>query len=101
MLGYNTRYYADTYEEVHSGDDVYRYYYVYTPDGLSLVAERINNTINVKNYHVETDYLGSIASLYNRNGQKVFRAEYDAWGEQNVVPEYGFTAFFIFILWIK
>ncbi|MBP5371920.1 MAG: hypothetical protein J6Y55_08390 [Bacteroidales bacterium] len=37
------RYYADNYEEVHAGDTVYRYYYVYTPDGLSMVAERIGN----------------------------------------------------------
>lgn len=80
-----TRYYADNYEEVHAGDTVYRYYYVYTSDGLSMVAERIGNTMNLKLYSVETDYLGSIVAMYNYKGQTEFRAEYDAWGRQNVV----------------
>ena len=82
-----TRYYADNYEEVHVGDTIYRYYYVYTPDGLSMIAERIGNTMNLKLYSVETDYLGSIVSLYNYKGQTEFRAEYDAWGRQNVVTD--------------
>ena len=82
-----TRYYADNYEEVHAGDTIYRYYYVYTPDGLSMIAERIGNTMNLKLYSVETDYLGSIVSLYNYKGQTEFRAEYDAWGGQNVVTD--------------
>ncbi|MBO4778238.1 MAG: hypothetical protein J5588_07060 [Bacteroidales bacterium] len=82
-----TRYYADNYEEVHAGDTVYRYYYVYTPDGLSMVAERIGNTMNLKLYSVETDYLGSIVAMYNYKGQTEFRAEYDAWGRQHVVTD--------------
>lgn len=80
-----TRYYADNYEEVHAGDSVYRYYYVYTPDGLSAVAEKKNSTMNI--YSSETDYLGSIVALYTQKGQTVFRAEYDAWGRQNVVTD--------------
>ena len=82
-----TRYYADNYEEVHAGDTIYRYYYVYTPDGLSMIAERIGNTMNLKLYSVETDYLGSIVAMYNYKGQTEFRAEYDAWGMQNVVTD--------------
>lgn len=80
-----TRYYADNYEEVHEGNNVYRYYYVYTPDGLSAVAEKKNTTMNI--YSSETDYLGSIVSLYNTKGKMAFRAEYDAWGRQNVVVD--------------
>ena len=80
-----TRYYADNYEEVHEDNNVYRYYYVYTPDGLSAVAEKKNTTMNI--YSSETDYLGSIVSLYNTKGKMAFRAEYDAWGRQNVVVD--------------
>ena len=81
------RYFLGTYEEVHAGDTIYRYYYVYTPDGLSMIAERIGNTMNLKLYSVETDYLGSIVAMYNYKGQTEFRAEYDAWGMQNVVTD--------------
>jgi len=70
------RYYADNYEEVHAGDTIYRYYYVYTPDGLSMIAERIGNTMNLKLYSVDTN-----GKTYYFQGNKITKDQYDIYSE--------------------
>ncbi|WP_311441205.1 RHS repeat-associated core domain-containing protein [Hoylesella buccalis] len=54
---------------------------MYYLDG-NTIAIRENGT--VKNYLAFTDNLGSILSIMDDNGTKVFDASYDAWGKQTV-----------------
>ena len=70
--------YAGPYEKVSENGKTREFYYL---DG-NTVAIRENGT--VKEYHAFTDNLGSILSVVDENGTKVFDASYDAWGKQTV-----------------
>ena len=70
--------YAGPYEKVSENGETREFFYL---DG-NTIAIRENGT--VKNYHAFTDNLGSILSVVDENGTKVFDASYDAWGKQTV-----------------
>ena len=70
--------YAGPYEKVSENGETREFFYL---DG-NTIAIRENGT--VKNYHAFTDNLGSILSVVDENGTKVFEASYDAWGKQTV-----------------
>ena len=70
--------YAGPYEKVSENGETREIFYL---DG-NTIAIRENGT--VKNYHAFTDNLGSILSVVDENGTKVFDASYDAWGKQTV-----------------
>ena len=70
--------YAGPYEKVSENGKTREFYYL---DG-NTIAIRENGT--VKKYHAFTDNLGSILSVVDENGTKVFDASYDAWGKQAV-----------------
>ena len=66
------------YEKITGNGTAHESYYL---DGYTIVI-RENGT--VKNYLAFTDNLGSILSVMDENGTKVFEASYDAWGRQTV-----------------
>lgn len=70
--------YAGPYEKECENGKTREFYYL---DG-NTIAIRENGT--VKNYLVFTDNIGSILSVVDENGTKVFDASYDAWGKQTV-----------------
>jgi RHS repeat-associated protein len=70
--------YAGPYEKVCENGKAREFYYL---DG-NTIAIRENGT--VKNYLAFTDNIGSILSVVDENGTKVFDASYDAWGRQTV-----------------
>ena len=72
------RHYMGEYEQVtYEGGKKANTLYVYSPDGLVCVC------VNKAKYNVFTDHLGSILSMQSRSSE-VYRATYDAWGEQTV-----------------
>ena len=73
-----TTVYAGEYEKVTENGKTREFYYL---DG-NTIAVRENGT--VKTYLAFTDNLGSILSVMDENGAKVFDASYDAWGKQTV-----------------
>ena len=73
-----TTVYAGEYEKVTENGKSREFYYL---DG-NTIAVRENGT--VKTYLAFTDNLGSILSVMDENGAKVFDASYDAWGRQTV-----------------
>ena len=73
-----TTVYAGEYEKITENGVTREFYYL---DG-NTIAIRENGT--VKGYHAFTDNLGSILSVLDENGTKVFDASYDAWGRQTV-----------------
>ena len=73
-----TTIYAGEYEKITENGVTREFYYL---DG-NTIAIRENGT--VKTYLAFTDNLGSILSVMNENGAKVFDASYDAWGRQTV-----------------
>jgi len=82
-LSYNgtdvrTTVYAGEYENITEDGKPREFYYL---DGNTIVI-RENGT--VKTYLAFTDNLGSILSVMDENGTKVFEASYDAWGKQTV-----------------
>ena len=58
--------------------DAHKFYYL---DG-DVIVIRQNGTVHA--YQSFKDNLGSILSVIDENGSKVFSAEYDAWGKQTV-----------------
>ena len=70
--------YMDDYEKVVANDVTREYYYL---DG-DVIVIRQNGTVHA--YQSFKDNLGSILSVIDENGSKVFSAEYDAWGKQTV-----------------
>lgn len=70
--------YAGAYEKMTENGRTREYYYL---DG-NTIAIRKNGT--VKYYAAFTDQQGSVLSVVDENGQKVFDATYDAWGSQTV-----------------
>ena len=73
-----TQLYKEDAENVTENGTTHEFYYL---DG-NTIAVRQNGTIN--NYIAFTDNLGSILSVMDENGMKVFDASYDAWGRQTV-----------------
>ena len=70
--------YAGAYEKVTEDGRTREYYYL---DGNTL-AIRENGT--VRYYAAFTDQQGSVLSVVDEDGVKVFEATYDAWGRQTV-----------------
>ena len=70
--------YMDDYEKVVTNGITREYYYL---DGDVIVVQQ-NGTFHA--YQSFKDNLGSILSVVDENGSKVFSAEYDAWGKQTV-----------------
>lgn len=73
-----TTVYVGPYEIVKENGVTREFYYL---DGNTIVVKS-NGT--VKNCLAFTDNLGSILSVMDENGTKVFDASYDAWGKQTV-----------------
>ncbi len=74
-----TTIYAGEYEKIIENGITREFYYL---DGNAIV---IRQDGVVKPYIAFTDNLGSILSVMDENGTKVFDASYDAWGKQTVV----------------
>lgn len=70
--------YMGDYEKVVANGVTREYYYL---DG-DVIVIRQNGTVHA--YQSFKDNLGSILSVVDENGSKVFSAEYDAWGKQTV-----------------
>ena len=70
--------YMGDYEKVVANGITREYYYL---DGDVIVVQQ-NGTFHA--YQSFKDNLGSILSVVDENGSKVFSAEYDAWGKQTV-----------------
>ena len=73
-----TTVYAGEYEKITERGVTREFYYL---DG-NAIAIREDGTTNI--YLAFTDNLGSILSVMNEKGKKVFDASYDAWGQQMV-----------------
>ena len=73
-----TTVYAGEYEKITERGVTREFYYL---DG-NAIAIREDGTTNI--YLAFTDNLGSILSVMNEKGKKVFDASYDAWGQQTV-----------------
>ena len=73
-----TTVYAGEYEKITENGNTREFYYL---DGNTIA---IKENGSVKTYLVFTDNLGSILSVMDENGAKVFDASYDAWGKQTV-----------------
>lgn len=73
-----TTVYAGEYEKITENGHTREFYYL---DGNTIA---IKENGSVKTYLVFTDNLGSILSVMDENGAKVFDASYDAWGKQTV-----------------
>ena len=70
--------YAGNYEKVTENGTVREFYYL---DGNTIVVRENGN----ENYFLAfTDNIGSILSVMDENGARVFNATYDAWGNQTV-----------------
>jgi RHS repeat-associated protein len=75
-----TTLYADSYERITENGQSRHFYYL---DGGVIYV--LNDGASVGSfYYTFTDHLGSITRIYNKNGTKVFSAEYDAWGNQTI-----------------
>ena len=71
--------YAGDYEQVTERGIIREFHYL---DG-NVIFVRENSSI-WKPYLAFTDNLGSILSVFDEEGQKVFDASYDAWGKQTI-----------------
>ena len=85
VLKYNgntirTTYYANDYERVTENGQTRHFYYL---DGGVIYVLNDGETEGTF-YYSFADHLGSITSIYDKNGTKVFSAYYDAWGKQTV-----------------
>ena len=76
---YRSVVYAGNYEKVTEGEDIVREFY-YLDNGVIVVKQ--NGVFTP--YQAFTDNLGSVLSILNEEGEKVFDAEYDAWGNQTI-----------------
>ena len=73
-----TTVYAGDYEKITEGGKTREFYYL---DGNTIVIRENGVT---KNFLAFTDNIGSILSVIDEDGAKVFDASYDAWGRQTV-----------------
>ena len=72
--------YVGDYEEITVGSNTYGVHYISSPDGLVAMNIRQNNSDQL--YYVHTDHLGSIISLYDKNGSLLYDQNFDAWGNE-------------------
>lgn len=70
--------YAGDYEKITVNDTIREFYYL---DGNTIVIKQ-NGVFTP--YVAFTDNQGSIISVFDENGTKVFNTSYDAWGKQTV-----------------
>ena len=70
--------YMGNYESITEGGVIREFYYL---DGGVIIIKQDGE---FKPYLAFTDNLGSILSVVDENGEKVFDASYDAWGCQTV-----------------
>lgn len=82
--------YADNYEKNTVNGVTYETHYINTPDGLTAINVRTNGVDAM--YYVHTDHLGSITSIYNANGTKVYAQNFDAWGRTRNPATWTYTA---------
>ena len=75
-----TSIYAGDYEKITEGGVTRQFYYL--PEDIILV--KTGNTA-VKTYYAITDNLGSYVHIFDGRTSIVYNAEYDAWGQQNVI----------------
>lgn len=75
--------YAGDCEEISENGAVWDFYYL---DGNTIVIRQANDyNAKFKSYQAFCDNLGSILSVVDEAGHKVFDASYDAWGKQTVI----------------
>ena len=78
-----TRYYNGTYEKEITGSTTTEYDYVYSPEGLAVIAVTTGGARSL--YYVHTDHLGSLRLLTNGSKGIASRYRYDAWGNRTLV----------------
>lgn len=74
-----TTVYCGDYEQITENGITHDFYYL---DGNTIIVR--DNSGKFTEYVGFTDNLGSIMAVYDKNGDKVFDAYYDAWGKQTV-----------------
>ncbi len=74
-----TSYYDGAYERVEKNNNVTEYYFIEN----DVILIKKNGAL--KAYKAFCDNQGSILSVFDEDGNKVFEASYDAWGRQTVV----------------
>lgn len=75
--------FGGNYETVTENGTTKQLYYISGGDGVAAIYVKQSGQAD-KIYYPHTDHLGSIVKLTDGNGSEVFRATYDAWGEQTV-----------------
>jgi RHS repeat-associated protein len=70
--------YVGNYEKITENGKTREFYYL---DGGAIIVKQ-NGVFTP--YQAFTDNLGSVLSILNEEGEKVFDAEYDAWGNQTI-----------------
>lgn len=75
--------FGGNYEKVTENGVTKQLYYINGGDGLAAIYVKQSGQID-KIYYPHTDHLGSIVKLTDGNGTEVFKASYDAWGNQTV-----------------
>ena len=88
VLRYNgiitrTTLYAGDYERVTEDGQTKHYYYL--DNGVIYVLN--DGETEGRFYYTFTDHLGSVTRIYSEYGNKVFSAQYDAWGQQTVTTD--------------
>jgi len=73
--------YDGDYEKITVPNHVYEVHYINSPDGLVAIFVKDNGAPD-QIYYVHTDHLGSIMSLYDETGTKVYEQSFDAWGNK-------------------
>jgi len=68
----------------------YQVNYIPSPDGLVAMDVVQNGTEQM--YYVHTDHLGSLNSIFDASGNKVFEQSFDAWGRQRNPSDWTYTA---------
>lgn len=87
-----TRYYSGNYERTECvNGDIKENYYISGSNGLVAIYSIQNGTGSL--YYVHKDYLGSILSLSDENGNQVAGSQYsfDAWGRRRTATNWSFT----------
>ena len=74
-----TMYYFGNYEEKQNVK-LFRYHYIYSPDGLVAIMKQLGTTKTM--YWVAHDNLGSIMALFDQSRTKVQENSFDAWGRR-------------------
>jgi RHS repeat-associated protein len=75
--------FAPGYEKITTGTTEKELYYISGNDGLIAVYVKESGQSD-KIYYAHTDHLGSIIKLTDANGNTVFSASYDTWGNQTI-----------------